>query len=77
MSKLYLGKGRANASITINDPANPDPYAMCPASVHVKAEVRKGDGDPFTLRADAVLVKDKSSPTSCRVVIEEVTLKAK
>lgn len=76
-SKLYVGMGRLSANFTINDPMSMDPYTRCPAAVHVKAEVRKGAGDPFTLRADVVLVKDKSEPTGCRVVVNEVTLKAK
>jgi hypothetical protein len=75
-SKLYVGMGRVTANFTMYDPVAP-PDTRCPTAVHVKAEVRKGDGDPFTLRADVVLVKDKSEPSGCRVVVNEVTLKAK
>jgi len=72
--RIYFGTGRINANYTYN---GPDPESACPVSIHINGEVRSSGGEQFYLRATAIRVKDQKSPTGCRELANEVTLRAR
>jgi hypothetical protein len=77
LEKVYFGKGRVNVQATLAPGSPPIQEYFCPAVAHIRAEVKSPENTQLSLRAVYHNVKDKDSPTGCRVVSNEVTLKAK
>jgi hypothetical protein len=70
----FAGRGHLAANEQTDDPVTVD---LCPASLHYTGEVTGPQGLVFKLDAVYISVKDKDEPNGCRIVVNQVTLKAK
>lgn len=77
LERVYFGKGRVTVQATLAPGSPPSQEHFCPAVAIVRAEVKSPENAQFSLRAVFLNVKDKDSPTGCRAVSNEVTLKPK